>query len=80
MSPARLPIPPSGLVCKPGAKIMENSFAQNIWTYIYTFSFSDVGFDDFMIDEVRFTIYDLRAPSSQGSDGTLNTEYKAIGT
>jgi hypothetical protein len=30
LSPARLPIPPFGLVCKPAAKIMENSYAQKI--------------------------------------------------
>jgi len=30
LSPARLPIPPFGLVCKPAAKIMEKSFAQKI--------------------------------------------------
>ena len=30
LSPARLPIPPFGLVRKPAAKIMENSFAQKI--------------------------------------------------
>jgi hypothetical protein len=39
LSPARLPIPPFGLVCKPGAKIMENSFEQSFSNNILSFSF-----------------------------------------